>query len=107
MSDRQHPPAGREFIGRTIQLLMLGDMFLGVSERNVTRDYRATCPPGPYPFAPGSIHNQCDMFHFWSLHSGGAHFLFADGSARFIAYSAAPIMPALASRAGGESVAVP
>jgi hypothetical protein len=30
MSDRQHPPAGREFIGRTIQLLMLGDMFLGV-----------------------------------------------------------------------------
>ena len=30
MSDRQHPPAGREFIGRTIQLLVLGDMLVGV-----------------------------------------------------------------------------
>jgi prepilin-type processing-associated H-X9-DG protein len=42
------------------------------------------------------------MFHFWSLHDGGAHFLFADGSVRFLAYAVAPLMPALASRAGGE-----
>jgi len=31
----------------------------------------------------------------------------ADGSVHFLAYSAAPIMPALASRAGGEAVQVP
>ncbi len=36
-----------------------------------------------------------------------ANFLFADGSVRFLSYSANPIMPALASRAGGEAVAVP
>jgi len=47
------------------------------------------------------------MFHFWSPHPGGAHFVFADATVRFLDYSAAPIMPALASRAGGEAVSVP
>ena len=47
------------------------------------------------------------MFHFWSPHPGGAHFAFCDGSVRFLAYSADPMMPALASRAGGEVVTVP
>ena len=47
------------------------------------------------------------MNHFWSVHPGGAHFAFADGSVRFLKYSADPILPALATRAGGESVAVP
>jgi prepilin-type processing-associated H-X9-DG protein len=41
------------------------------------------------------------------VHSGGAHFAFADGSARFFSFSADAILPALASRAGGEAVAVP
>jgi prepilin-type processing-associated H-X9-DG protein len=45
--------------------------------------------------------------HFWSLHPGGAHFLFADGSVRFLAYSADSSLPALATRAGGESAALP
>jgi prepilin-type processing-associated H-X9-DG protein len=55
----------------------------------------------------GEITNQCDMFHFWSLHNGGANFAFADGSVLFLSYSAAPLMTALASRAGGEAVEVP
>jgi len=63
-----------------------------------------SCPPGSYPFMDGTLRNQCDMFHFWSLHSGGAHFLFADGSVHFLGYSAAPLLPALASRSGGEAV---
>ena len=47
------------------------------------------------------------MYHFWSPHAGaGAHFLFADGSVRFLSYSAAPIMPALSTRAGGEVVSI-
>ncbi len=44
------------------------------------------------------------MFRFWSLHPGGANFLFVDGSVHFLPYSTRPIMPALASRAGGEAV---
>jgi prepilin-type processing-associated H-X9-DG protein len=47
------------------------------------------------------------MFHFWSPHTGGAHFAFADGSVRFIRYSTEPIMAALATRAGGEAVSLP
>jgi prepilin-type processing-associated H-X9-DG protein len=84
------------------------DKFLGVQERNVSLDAELrTCARGPYEFAAGAVSNQCDMFHFWSLHPGGSHFLLVDGSVHFITYSAAPIMPALASRAGGEAVAVP
>jgi prepilin-type N-terminal cleavage/methylation domain-containing protein/prepilin-type processing-associated H-X9-DG protein len=92
--------AGQRFTGSA-------DMVLGVEEQNKFPIVKGGCPPGSYKFAPGTIGNQCDMFHFWSLHSGGAHFLFADGSVHFLAYSAAPIMPALASRAGGEAVPVP
>jgi prepilin-type processing-associated H-X9-DG protein len=65
------------------------------------------CPPGPYHFGPGRSDNQCDTFHFWSSHPGGANFLFADGSVRFLAYSADAVLPALATRSGGESVAIP
>lgn len=64
------------------------------------------CYQGTYKFGPGSLTNDCDAFHFWSLHVGGAHFLFCDGSARLLAYSAADILPALASRAGSEAAAL-
>ena len=83
------------------------DSVLGVYEQNALPITAGSCAPGNYPFAPGNLNNQCDMFHFWSLHSGGAHFLFADGSVHFLTYGAAPILPALASRAGGETVEVP
>ncbi len=58
-------------------------------------------------FGPGRADNPCDRFHLWSLHPGGANFLFADASARFFSYSLANIMPALATRSGGEVVTVP
>jgi prepilin-type processing-associated H-X9-DG protein len=83
------------------------DMLLGARERNLGGPYVSSCPPGPYRFQAGRVENQCDLFHFWSLHPGGAHFLFADGSVRFLAYSAADILPALATRAGGEAVSLP
>jgi prepilin-type processing-associated H-X9-DG protein len=83
-----------------------GDMLLGVRAWN-NSTYGRGCPEGPYDFKPGDFNNQCDAFHFWSPHSGGANFLIADGSVRFIRYSANPIMPALASRAGGEAESVP
>jgi prepilin-type N-terminal cleavage/methylation domain-containing protein/prepilin-type processing-associated H-X9-DG protein len=83
------------------------DMVLGVQEQNVLPVTSGSCAPGTYSFAPGSLSNQCDMFHFWSLHSGGANFLFADGAVRFLRYEAAALLPALASRSGGETAEVP
>jgi prepilin-type processing-associated H-X9-DG protein len=56
---------------------------------------------------PGQISNHCDQTHFWSLHSGGANFLFADGSVHFLGYQADSILPALATRNGGEVVSLP
>jgi prepilin-type processing-associated H-X9-DG protein len=64
----------------------------------------STCgKPGP-SLQPGSDESTCSAGHFWSRHPGGAHFAFADGSVRFLRYSAADILPALATRAGGETV---
>jgi prepilin-type processing-associated H-X9-DG protein len=65
------------------------------------------CTSWGYHFGPGRVDNPCDRGHFWSLHPGGANFLFADGSVRFLTYSADSILPALATRAGGELVEVP
>jgi prepilin-type N-terminal cleavage/methylation domain-containing protein/prepilin-type processing-associated H-X9-DG protein len=80
------------------------EMLLGARETNTSRP---TCTPDPYQYGPGRVTELCDAFHFWSPHPGGAHFLFADGSVRFLAYAADPVLPALATRAGGEAVAVP
>jgi prepilin-type processing-associated H-X9-DG protein/prepilin-type N-terminal cleavage/methylation domain-containing protein len=65
------------------------------------------CTTANTMFGPGEIRNPCDRYHFWSLHRGGANFAFADGSVRFLPYSASKIMPALATRAGGEVVDIP
>ncbi len=83
------------------------EMLLGVREQNALTARYPTCPPGPYHFAPGKFDDQCAMFHFWSPHSGGANFLFADGSVHFLNYSADAVLPALATRAGGEAVTIP
>jgi prepilin-type processing-associated H-X9-DG protein/prepilin-type N-terminal cleavage/methylation domain-containing protein len=82
------------------------EMVLGVREKNYWNN-GGSCAPGPYHYGPGRASNRCDVFHFWSPHPGGANFLFCDGSVRFLSYSADPIMPALATRAGGEHVTVP
>ncbi len=58
-------------------------------------------------FGPGRIDNPCDRYHFWSLHSGGANFLFADGHGLFLTYAADNTLAELASRAGGEVARLP
>lgn len=107
----ERPPSADNYLGwwyaGTGQQLDGSADFL-LSTRDTNRTFRApTCPRGPYSFQSGSTDEQCDMFHFWSLHPGGAHFLFADGSVHFLRYAADPILPALATRAGGETVEVP
>jgi prepilin-type processing-associated H-X9-DG protein len=79
-------------------------MVLGVRER---LELAYPCDRGVYHFGRGSDQDLCDFLHFWSKHPGGAHFLFGDGSVRFVTYGADPIMPALATRNAGEAVGVP
>jgi prepilin-type N-terminal cleavage/methylation domain-containing protein/prepilin-type processing-associated H-X9-DG protein len=85
------------------------DVLLGAAEMNLHQPSDptgSTCPDGPFKYGPGRLDQICDQFHFWSLHGGGGNFAFADGAVRFIPYSAAPILPALATRNGGEKVAL-
>jgi prepilin-type N-terminal cleavage/methylation domain-containing protein/prepilin-type processing-associated H-X9-DG protein len=84
------------------------DLVLGVREPNLQPVVSGSpCGPGNYPFRDSRFADPCGMFHFWSPHTGGANFALTDGSVRFLAYSADPVMPALATRAGGEAVAPP
>ena len=83
------------------------DATLGVAEVNPLEDgVMNNCPRGPYSYAAGT-NVQCDTFHFWSYHPGGANFALADGSVRLIPYGTADAtMQSLATRSGGEPVSV-
>ncbi len=85
------------------------DLVLGVREPNLLPiPSGSPCVPAPYHFTTTTGFNDpCGKFHYWSPHSGGANFAFADGSVRFLSYSVDSLLPALATRAGGEVVAVP
>lgn len=82
------------------------DMLLGAREINDGARYAENCPAGPYKFESGEIVEQCDLFHFWSLHSGGgANFVLADGSIHFLSYRvSSEIIPMLATINGGEVI---
>ncbi len=85
------------------------DTVLGARERATPPGYpdMPDCGTGAAHFQQGKLDDKCAIMHFWSLHPGGAHFLFADGSVRLLSYSVADILPALATRAGGEAAVVP
>ena len=83
------------------------ELILGVRERNqLVPSFGSSCGPGPYGFTPAPLGfaDPCGTFHFWSPHTGGANFAFCDGSVRFLRYDADAVLPALATRAGGEVV---
>lgn len=107
----ERPPPAKLHAGRWYSAYRYGDFFAGpdgtmhIPESALFPE--DPCLPSEHGFGPGRIDNPCDRYHFWSLHSGGANWLFADGSARFLAYSAAPIMYALATRSGREPVESP
>jgi prepilin-type processing-associated H-X9-DG protein len=95
--------------------IVLGTRELNFLSGRARIPWERDCPPGPYRFVPpgevrdvnGSVREACDLFHFWSWHHGGAHFLYADGSVHFLAYGADAVLQPLGTRAGGEVVTVP
>ncbi|MBX9579439.1 MAG: DUF1559 domain-containing protein [Gemmataceae bacterium] len=82
------------------------DSVLSTGER-ASSHWFTGCPTTPARFGPGKLDDQCAALHFWSLHPGGAHFLLCDGAVRFVPYAAADLLPALATRAGGEPAELP
>jgi prepilin-type processing-associated H-X9-DG protein/prepilin-type N-terminal cleavage/methylation domain-containing protein len=78
------------------------DSALAVVDRRLF-PYGSDCP-NPALYGPGQPNEPCDTHHFWSYHGGGASWLFADGSVRFLRYTARDLLPALASRNGAETL---
>jgi prepilin-type processing-associated H-X9-DG protein len=82
-------------------------VILGVREKgyaSATWNIGTSCPESKINFQPGRVDDPCDQVHYWSLHPGGSNFLFADGSVRFLSYDADSVLPALATRDGGETI---
>ena len=96
------------YAGYGLDLVGTFEFLMGVAEPDPVP---VTLPPCGVPamkFGPASgFDDRCAPFHYWSPHPGGANFAFADGSVRFLTYSADDVLPALATRAGGEAAAPP
>jgi prepilin-type N-terminal cleavage/methylation domain-containing protein/prepilin-type processing-associated H-X9-DG protein len=92
-----------------------GDVVLGARETSyagwVNTQTAYTLDEGPCTASstglqPGTVSGGCDQVHFWSLHTGGANFLLADGSVRLVLYSGNAVLPQMATINGGEAVNV-
>src|SRR5262249_37950362 len=89
-----------------------GDVVLGAREVNYANSSLVQTSPGsqvgkPCPqtfinYPPGNINVDCNQIHWYSMHTGGGNFCFADGSVRFLRSSANQWMPQISTRAGGE-----
>jgi prepilin-type N-terminal cleavage/methylation domain-containing protein/prepilin-type processing-associated H-X9-DG protein len=81
------------------------DTLLGVSEIDPNNPPQTEYIPEFY--RPGRMQDpeDLDCWHFWSMHTGGANWLLADGSVRFISYAVGKtILPSMATYQGGEMV---
>jgi prepilin-type N-terminal cleavage/methylation domain-containing protein/prepilin-type processing-associated H-X9-DG protein len=92
-----------------------GDVVLGARELKYVPFIRAFADTKPESckkqdtdyigLKPGTIIDDCDQAHFFSLHSGGGNFLLGDGSVRFISYSLDQLtLEALCTKNRGEVI---
>jgi len=76
------------------------------------QNYQGKKCPVPAVFGPGDPKSYCSFNAPWSVHSGGAYFLFADGHVVFLTYEVTQPLPgankslleALVTKSGGEVV---
>jgi prepilin-type N-terminal cleavage/methylation domain-containing protein len=104
------PPSPDGFWGWWDDQLMF-DNYMAVGSNNIVYSSSGgtpstKCPTGSQHWGPGSFKNFCDANHFWSPLTSGGNWLFGDASVRFVSYENSAIMPALATRNGGESVSI-
>ena len=83
------------------------DTILCVNQARLS-PFEFECSQAGNNFGPGRTENPCDRYHFWSLHTGGANFAFADGSVKFLNYNISPhLLAALGTHSGGETATIP
>lgn len=80
------------------------DVVMGARAYNGARALGCTPVTNWVGLRAGKLTVDCDQAHYWSMHSGGANFCFCDGSTKFLTYAADTVLPALSTRAGGETV---
>ncbi len=80
----------------------VGDVVLGA--REIYYADALGCPRTKVGLQQGRTFDPCDQVHFYSLHSQGVNFLYADAHATFVSYRANSILPAACTRAGGENI---
>jgi prepilin-type processing-associated H-X9-DG protein len=90
------------YAGAGYDNLGTGDVILGARETDYAKSF--SCPLENVGLRTGSLWDECDQIHFWSLHPYGVNFLFADGSVRYLSLDVDPILPALVTRAGDEVI---
>jgi prepilin-type N-terminal cleavage/methylation domain-containing protein/prepilin-type processing-associated H-X9-DG protein len=79
-----------------------GDCVLGAREISLAASYGgSTTNVGLQPPAT-PVPVEYDLAHWWSFHTGGANFLYSDGSVHFLPYSANTVILPLSTRNGGE-----
>jgi prepilin-type N-terminal cleavage/methylation domain-containing protein/prepilin-type processing-associated H-X9-DG protein len=87
------------------------DFVIGVREINglkthPTYGWYRGCPDGPYHFRVWRDHDACSVFSIGGNHGNTANFTFTDGSVRSLTLAADDVLPAFATRNGGEVPAV-
>jgi prepilin-type processing-associated H-X9-DG protein len=96
----ERPPAGDLFWG----WWSVSDYDCLLSVQNQVTFYGGSISPGIFR-APTTkpINFSAESNHFYSLHTGGANWLFGDGSIHFLSYSSQPATIPLATKGGGEA----